>query len=148
MNGSGFGNTVNERQKVKMTAIKSSISFDIITKYHKFKSWSQLAEEAKGGYLEGFVQIAPEVTKVELALYNKDDNSIPCLLFVTPNKKGMKVSTCFLNCPSCHKLSPTLNIKLSLRLFLKVSMKLSLKLSLNTQTRNLKILSAKSSSFP
>ena len=93
LNGSGFGNSVNERQKVKMTAIKSSISFDFTTNFHKFKSWSQLAEEAKGGYLEGFVQIAPEVTKVELALYNKDGNSIPCLLFVTPNKKGMKVST-------------------------------------------------------
>ena len=75
-----------------MTAIKSSISFDIITKYHKFKSWSQLAEEAKGGYLEGFVQIAPEVTKVELALYSKDGDSIPCLLFVTPHKKELKVS--------------------------------------------------------
>ena len=55
-----------------MTATKSSIGFNIITKYHKFKSWSSLADEAKGGYLEGFVQIAPEVTKVELALYSKD----------------------------------------------------------------------------
>ena len=75
-----------------MTTMKSSISFNITEKYHKFKSWSLLADEAKGGYLEGFIQITPEVTKVELALYSKDGNSIPCLLFVTPHKKGLKVS--------------------------------------------------------
>ena len=71
-----------------------SSDITILNQFHNFKSWSQVAEEAKGEYLEGFIQIAPGVQKVPLALYAKDGkNGHPCLLFVTPciKRRGLKV---------------------------------------------------------
>ena len=55
-----------------MTALTSSGHIQIVERFHNFKSWSQLAEESKGGYLEGYIQIPLEVRRVKLALFGKD----------------------------------------------------------------------------
>ena len=74
-----------------MTEVTSDINIHMLERFHNFKSWSQLAEESKGGYLEGSIQIPPEVRRVKLALFGKDGNPHPCLLFVTPLQKEKKV---------------------------------------------------------
>ena len=76
-----------------MTTSTDDINFKGKERFHNFKSWSQLADESKGGYLKGFIQIAPEVRKVKLALYEKDGSPHPCLLFVTPLQKEKLGST-------------------------------------------------------
>ena len=74
-----------------MTATSSS-AVSITNQFHTFKSWSQLKNEAKGGYLEGLIHVPESVKKIELALYDKDGKEgHPCLLFVTPHKKNSKV---------------------------------------------------------
>ena len=77
-----------------MTATLSS-AVTITNQFHTFKSWSQLKNEAKGGYLEGLLHVPETVKKIELALYDKDgkdgNNGHPCLLFLTPHKKNSKV---------------------------------------------------------
>ena len=74
-----------------MTAVTSGINIHILERFHNFKSWSQLADVSKGGYLEGYIQIPLEVRRVKLALFGKDGNPHPCLLFVTPLQKVKKV---------------------------------------------------------
>ena len=58
-------------------------------RFHSFRSWSQLEDESKGGYLSGFVKVPDKVLKIELALYTKEGNPHPNLLFVTPHFKKM-----------------------------------------------------------
>ena len=87
-----------------MTAMSSGIT--ILNQFHNFKSWSQVAEEAKGEYLEGFIQIAPGVRKVPLALYAKDGKSgHPCLLFVTPCTKTRGLKVKLINGEALQKVS-------------------------------------------
>ena len=74
-----------------MTAVTSGINIPILERFHNFKSWSQLAEDSKGGYLKGYIQIPSEVRRVKLALFGKDGNPHPCLLFVSPLQKVKKV---------------------------------------------------------
>ena len=82
-----------------MTATSSS-AVTITNQFHTFKSWSQLKNEAKGGYLEGLLHVPETVKKIELALYAKEakdgKDGHPCLLFVTPHKKNSKVRCEFL----------------------------------------------------
>ena len=67
----------------------------ITNQFHVFKWWSQLKNEAKGEYLEGWLHVPESVKKIELALYAKDGkDGHPCLLFVTPHKKNSKVRYC------------------------------------------------------
>ena len=86
-----------------MTEVTSDINIQILERFHNFKSWSQLAEESKGGYLEGYIQIPPEVRRVKLALFGKDGNPHPCLLFVTPLQKVKKV--CLLKLSKFYRLN-------------------------------------------
>ena len=78
----------------------SSNAVTITNQFHTFKSWSQLKNEAKGGYLEGLLHVPETVKKIELALYAKEakdgKDGHPCLLFVTPHKKNSKVRCEFL----------------------------------------------------
>ena len=79
-----------------MTATSNS-ALTITNQFHSFKAWSQLKNEAKGGYLEGLLHVPENVKKIELALYAKEAKDVkdghPCLLFVTPqpHKKNAKV---------------------------------------------------------
>ena len=87
-----------------MTATSSS-AVTITNQFHTFKSWSQLKNEAKGGYLEGLLHVPETVKKIELALYAKDGkDGHPCLLFVTPHKKNSKVRCQFFNYKSTYLL--------------------------------------------
>ena len=86
-----------------MTALTSSGHIQIVERFHNFKSWSQLAEESKGGYLEGYIQIPPEVRSLKLALFGKNGNPHPCLLFVTPLQKVKKV--CRLKLSKFYRLN-------------------------------------------
>ena len=60
---------------------------EIFEKFHGFKSWSQLEDESKGGYLIGKISVPPKVHKIELALFTKGGSPHPNLLFVTPHFK-------------------------------------------------------------
>ena len=87
----------------KMTALTSGEHIQIVERFHNFKSWSQLAEDSKGGYLKGYIKIPPEVRRVKLALFGKDGNPHPCLLFVTPLQKVKKV--CLLKLSIIYRLN-------------------------------------------
>lgn len=62
-------------------------SINIESNFHPYKSWSQLAEESKGGYLTGTITVPIGVKTIELALYSKAGTPHPNLLFLSPNIK-------------------------------------------------------------
>ena len=59
-------------------------SVNITSTFNNFKSWSQLSDESKGGYLTGNIYVPLGVKKIELALYEKKGTPNPSLLFLTP----------------------------------------------------------------
>ena len=62
-------------------------SVNITSTFNNFKSWSQLSDESKGGYLTGNISVPLGVRNIELALYEKDGTPNPSLLFLTPYTK-------------------------------------------------------------
>ena len=59
-------------------------SVNITSTFNNFKSWSQLSDESKGGYLTGNIFVPLGVKNIELALYEKNGAPNPSLLFLTP----------------------------------------------------------------
>lgn len=59
-------------------------SVNITSSFNNFKSWSQLSDESKGGYLTGNIFVPLGVKNIELALYEKNGTPNPSLLFLTP----------------------------------------------------------------
>ena len=40
--------------------------------FHNFKSWSQLTEESKGGYLTGNIDVPEGISQIEMSLFQHD----------------------------------------------------------------------------
>ena len=78
---------------MKTTETKMAVSFftpftgevKITEPFHNFKSWSQLTEESKGGYLTGNIDVPEGISQIEMSLFQHDTyRAHPNLLFLTP----------------------------------------------------------------
>ena len=62
-----------------------SSKVEITEPFHNFKSWSQLTEESKGGYLTGNIDVPEGISQIEISLFQHDTfRAHPNLLFLTP----------------------------------------------------------------
>ena len=60
---------------------------------HQFRSESELSNESKGGYLDGFIQVPKaisnqEVDRIEIELVDKNYGPHPNLFFISPYSKN------------------------------------------------------------